>query len=125
MDNLFNLEPATVNYLMGAITTLIGAAANHIFTTWRANKEEEKRAKAISVLFAGIVNSYANCNDPLCWCNKLWDKYQIEIALYFPEESYNFANIINGTKSSFESTYASASQIEARQLSKTIYSHNK
>lgn len=125
MDNLFNLEPSTVNYLMGAVTTLIGAAATHFFATWRAKKEEEKRAKAISVLFANIISSYANSTDPLYWTNKLWEKHQIEIALYFPEETYKFANILNGTKDTFELTYASASQIEARQLSKAIYSHKK
>lgn len=96
MDITFNFEPAMLQYLSGALTTLLGAVAVHWLTVRRDSKKDEKHRRAIRMLFVSLIINYANHrNNGLSWSNSFWNEHQFDIALHFPEEAFKFAAILD------------------------------
>lgn len=122
MDISLNLSPSTLQYLSGAFTTLLGAVAVHFLTMYREHAKEKKRRKAIRILFANVILSFANQrNDGLPWSNVLWNKRQFDIAMYFPEEVFRFSCLIADNKpDALRLTYRTASQESALELAKKL-----
>lgn len=123
MDISLNFSPSTLQYLSGAFTTLLGATAVHFLTMYREYVKEKKRRKAIRILLANVILSFANRrNDGLPWSNVLWDKHQFDIAMYFPEEVFRFSNLIanNNEPDTPQLIYRTASQESALKLAKQL-----
>ncbi len=101
--------------IIGFIATISGTAITLFYQYLASYRAERKLKAALLEMFIASVSSYENAlrleltaSD---WNSNFWDRCQLEVAKYFPEEAVEFNKIIFNT-SSFLRPLNSASSLE-------------
>lgn len=109
------MNDAIYGAIIGFIATISGTAITLFYQYLASYRAERKLKAALLEMFIASVSSYENAlrleltaSD---WNSNFWDRCQLEVAKYFPEEAVEFNKIIFNT-SSFLRPLNSASSLE-------------
>lgn len=113
------MNDAIYGAIIGFIATISGTAIT-LFYQYLASYRAERKLKAalLEMFIASVSSSVSSYENALRleltasdWNSNFWDRCQLEVAKYFPEEAVEFNKIIFNT-SSFLRPLNSASSLE-------------
>lgn len=110
--------------LIGCVTTLLGTAITLIYQYCKDYQNEQKLKEAVLEMFIISVSSYENSLRlyllPTEWNSSFWNRNQLEIAKYFPEEAVEFERIIFNTSSFLREINRDSNLIKLATLKTTL-----
>lgn len=126
IDILNNVDTTPyLQYLFGAATTWSGVFIKYYLDNKSNKEKEEKTKKALRLVLVSLLHSFERhiqSGNPSIWDNLVWQKNQITLSQYFPEETYTFALYVDEFNSGLHNSYINRELVAAavRDIAKQL-----